>query len=219
MPSDIEILRNHFYKPFSWRTTDPSYRGKHWTIKNLFELKTGKRILLDGNLLENSWADLPIGQSGYAILLTVRNEDGKSPQADISDVTISNNVIRNCGAGISISGHDDNTYPSINSRRIQIFNNLCYNLNGSLYGDNNIYGPNDGVFIKIGDPQDIIIDHNTCLQTGAITWIYDTIYSFKLTNNIFNCTLSKGAYQGIYGPGFARGGNKVMAAYFTQCSR
>ena len=213
VPSDIEILRNHFYKPFSWRTTDPSYRGNHWTIKNLFELKTGKRILLDGNILENSWADLPIGQSGYAILLTVRNEDGKSPQADISDVTISNNVIRNCGAGISISGHDDNTYLSINSRRIQIFNNLCYNLNGSLYGDNNIYGPNDGVFIKIGDPQDVLIDHNTCLQTGAITWIYDTIYSFKLTNNLFNCTLSKGAYQGIYGPGFARGGNKVMAAY------
>ncbi|MFN0216651.1 MAG: hypothetical protein ACKVT2_20520, partial [Saprospiraceae bacterium] len=87
VPSDIEIRNNHFFKPFSWRVGHPSYAGKHWTIKNLFELKTGKRVLLDGNILENCWADLPVGQSGYAILLTVRAEGGGSPQADVSDIT------------------------------------------------------------------------------------------------------------------------------------
>ncbi|MBK9182212.1 MAG: hypothetical protein IPM83_03640 [Ignavibacteria bacterium] len=103
VPSDIEIRQNHMYKPLTWRVSDATYAGKHWTIKNLFELKTGRRVLLDGNTLENSWADLPIGQSGYAILLTVRAEGGKAPQADVSDVTITNNIVRNVGAGITIS--------------------------------------------------------------------------------------------------------------------
>ena len=46
VPSDIEIRQNYFYKPWSWRVEDASYAGKHWTIKNLFELKTGKRVEL-----------------------------------------------------------------------------------------------------------------------------------------------------------------------------
>ena len=30
VPSDIEIRRNHLYKPLSWRVGDPSYAGTHW---------------------------------------------------------------------------------------------------------------------------------------------------------------------------------------------
>lgn len=78
VPSDIEIRQNHFYKPWSWRVGDPSYAGEHWTVKNLLEFKTGTRVWVDGNILENSWADLPIGQSGYAILLTIRTENGNA---------------------------------------------------------------------------------------------------------------------------------------------
>jgi len=213
VPSNIEILNNYLYKPLQWRTDHPNYQGKHWMIKNLFELKTGRKILFEGNILENSWADLPIGQSGYAMVLTVRNENGQSPQADVSDVTIRNNIIRHCGAGISISGKDDNAYPSNTSMRILIENNLFEDINGEKFGDLNIYGPNDGIFIKQGKPKDIIINHNTVFQTGAISWLYDTCTSIKITNNIFNCTLSKGGYQGIYGPGFARGGSKVIERY------
>lgn len=213
VPSNIEILNNYLFKPLSWKTDHPNYQGKHWTIKNLFELKTGRKILFEGNILENSWADLPIGQSGYAIVLTVRNENGQSPQADVSDVTIRNNIIRHCGSGISISGKDDNNFPSNTSMRIRIENNLFEDINGDKFGDLNIYGPNDGIFIKQGKPTDITINHNTVFQTGAISWLYDTCTSIKITNNIFNCTLSKGGYQGIYGPGFARGGSKVMERY------
>ncbi len=213
VPSNIEILNNYLFKPLSWKTDHPNYQGKHWTIKNLFELKTGRKILFEGNILENSWADLPIGQSGYAIVLTVRNENGQSPQADVSDVTIRNNIIRHCGSGISISGKDDNNFPSNISMRIRIENNLFEDINGDKFGDLNIYGPNDGIFIKQGKPTDITINHNTVFQTGAISWLYDTCTSIKITNNIFNCTLSKGGYQGIYGPGFARGGSKVMERY------
>ncbi len=211
VPSDIEIRQNYFYKPWSWRVGHPDYAGKHWTIKNLFQLKTGKRVLLDGNILENSWADLPTGQSGYAILLTIRTEGGGAPQADVSDINISNNIIRHAGAGFSLAGSDDGV--GNKSSRIKIFNNLFDDINGPIYGDLNIDGPNDGTFIKIGEPQDVWIDHNTIFQTGPITWAYKFMNGFVFTNNMTNAFVSAGGYQGMYGPGYIHG-NSTMAHYF-----
>lgn len=213
VPSDIEVRNNHFFKPFSWRIGHPDYAGKHWTIKNLFELKTGVRVLLDGNILENVWADLPVGQSGYAIVLTVRSEGGAAPQADVSDIAVTNNIIRHAGAGISLSGHDSPT-AGLQSRRIKIANNLFDDIDGPAYGDGNIFGPNDGTFIKIGDPDHVSIDHNTVFQSGPVTWAYGSTANIAFTNNIFNCFVSDGGYQGLYGPGFAQGGNGPMGAYF-----
>jgi hypothetical protein len=212
VPSDIEIRQNYFYKPLTWRVGNPSYAGKHWTIKNLFELKTGMRVLFDGNILENCWADLPIGQSGYAILLTIRTEGGGSPQAEVSDVTISNNIIRHVGAGITLSGRDDGSVGN-RSKRIRIYNNLFEDISGLAYGDMNIDGPNDGTFIKIGEPEDLIIDHNTIFQTGPITWAGKVMNGFVFTNNITNSMVSAAGYQGIYGPSYQQG-NKTIEHYF-----
>jgi hypothetical protein len=212
VPSDIEIRGNYLFKPFSWREGHKTYAGKHWTIKNHFELKTGRRVLFDGNKLENCWADLPIGQSGYAILLTVRNEGGKAPQAEVSDVTISNNVVLNVGAGITLSGTDDT--PSKRTSRIHIVNNVFFEINGSAYGDGNDAGPNVGTFLKIGDPENVTVDRNGIFQSGAITWAYKPMSGFVFTNNNANCTKSAGGYRGIYGPGKAEG-NATLAYYFS----
>jgi len=211
VPADIEIRHNYFYKPWSWRVGHPEYAGKHWTIKNLFELKTGRRVWLDGNILENCWADLPIGQSGYAILLTIRTEGGASPQADVSDVLISNNIIRHVGAGISLSGTDGNQ--STRSSRIMISNNLFEDINGPFYGDLNVGGPNDGTFLKIGEPMDVILNHNSIFQSGPITWAYQVSQGFVYTNNLSHSYISEGGYQGIYGPGQSQG-NNTIANYF-----
>ncbi|MFZ1514137.1 MAG: T9SS type A sorting domain-containing protein [Saprospiraceae bacterium] len=211
VPSDIEIRQNHFFKPHSWRVGHPSYARKHWTVKNLFELKTGKRVLLEGNILENCWADLPIGQSGYAILLTIRTENGGSPQAEVSDITIRNNIIKNTGAGISISGLDDGK--GIRSKRIYISNNLFEDINGVVNGDQNLSGPNVGTAFHIGEPENVTIDHNTIFHTGAITWAYKKMTGFVYTNNISNCFISGGGYQGIYGPGYSQG-NGTIGNYF-----
>lgn len=208
VPADIEIRQNHMLKPLTWRVGDASYAGKHWTIKNLFELKTGKRVLLDGNTLENCWADLPIGQSGYGILLTVRAEGGKAPQADVSDVTITNNIVRNVGAGITISGSDD--IPSTRSSRILISNNLFTNINGPAFGDGNVSGPNDGTFLKIGNPENVSVVGNTIEQTGPITWAFKPTTGFVFSKNIANCFRSAGGYQGIYGPGKTEGAGTIQ---------
>jgi len=211
VPSDIEVRQNYFYKPWSWRTGDPAYAGKHWTIKNLFELKTGKRVWLDGNVMENCWADLPVGQSGYAILLTVRVEGGNAPQADISDILITNNIIRHVGAGITLSGTDGGA--GIRSSRIRIANNLFEDISGPAYGDLNVDGPNDGTFIKMGEPRDVMIDHNTIFQSGPITWAYDVTDGLIFKDNLTNSFVSAGGYQGIYGPGQSQG-NNTFAQYF-----
>lgn len=211
VPTDIVIRRNTLSKPMSWRVGHATYAGTHWTIKNLFELKTGRRVLVEGNHLETCWADLPIGQSGYAILLTVRTEGGKAPQADVSDVTIRGNIIRNVGAGISISGNDG---PGSNrSARILIEHNRFENINGPEYGDGNVAGPNDGTFLKIGNPRDVIIRHNTIEQTGPITWAIDATDGFVFTGNRVRCQRSAGGYQGVYGPGLAEG-NATLSTRF-----
>jgi hypothetical protein len=79
-------------------------------------------------------------------------------------------------------------------------------------------GPNDGTFLKIGDPSEVLLEHNTVLQSGAITWAYDTTSQIAFRNNIFHCFVSAGGYQGIYGPGFAQGGNGPMARFFPDIS-
>ena len=91
VPSDIEVRRNHFYKPLSWYFNDPGYAGVHWSVKNLFELKNAQRVTIDGNLFENNWGD---AQVGYAILFTVRNQDGTAPWSAVTDVQLTHNIVR-----------------------------------------------------------------------------------------------------------------------------
>ena len=43
IPSDIEIRRNYFFKPLSWRKGDPSFAGVVWTVKNVIEFKNADR--------------------------------------------------------------------------------------------------------------------------------------------------------------------------------
>lgn len=44
-------MGNHLFKPLIWRDRTPA-----WSVKNLFELKSARRVLLRGNVLENCWA-------------------------------------------------------------------------------------------------------------------------------------------------------------------
>lgn len=96
IPQDIEIVGNHIHKPWSWKPSHAQYAGIPWLVKNLLEIKAGQRVLIDGNILENVWAG---GQSGSAMVITPR-------AAEIADVTIRRNVLRNFDAGMSISSAD-----------------------------------------------------------------------------------------------------------------
>ena len=156
VPSDIVITRNHMAKPLRWKKDDPSFEGTEWAVKNLFELKNARRVLVDGNLLEYNW---PHAQNGFAILFTVRNQDGGAPWSVVEDVTFSNNVVRHVAGGVNILGRDDN-HPSQQTRRIAIRNNVFLDVGGT-WGNGRLFQLLDGT-------HGIAIDHNTAFQTGSL---------------------------------------------------
>jgi hypothetical protein len=158
--SDIEIRGNHFRKPLSWKPGDPSYAGIHWTVKNLFELKNAQRVLIEDNIFENNWED---EQFGFAILFTVRNQNGGSPWAVVQDITFRRNIVRHSANGVVILGADHN-HPSQQTKRILIQDNLFEDIDHKKWGRTDfgwLYEIHDGA-------ADIIIDHNTGFQSGAV---------------------------------------------------
>ena len=157
VPSDIEIRDNLFSKPLSWRVGDPGYAGTHWPVKNLLELKNARRVLIDGNLFENNWAD---AQGGTAIVITVRNQDGGAPWSVVEDVTFSNNIVRHTGAGVGLGGMD--SHPSQGTRRVLIENNLFDDVSGARWGGGG------RLFQAYNQVTDLVIEHNTAFQDGPI---------------------------------------------------
>jgi hypothetical protein len=158
VPADIEIRGNHLSKPLTWKVDDPSYLGIPWTVKNLLELKNASRVLIEGNLLEYNWAQ---AQDGFAVLFTVRNQDGTAPWSTVGDVTFAGNVLQHVADGINILGWDNN-YPSQQTQRVLIENNLFTDVGGS-WGDGALFLLTDGT-------NAVTIIHNTATQTGTIVY-------------------------------------------------
>lgn len=176
VPSDIVIRRNHFYKPLSWWVQHPSYAGKKWIVKNLFELKNAARVLIEENIFENNWMQ---AQAGFAIVFTVRTQYGKMPWAVVEDVTFQRNIVRHAGGGVNLLGRDyAGNFLGI-TRRILIRDNLFYDINSSVWGG-------DGrAFQVLTGVEDLVIDHNTVIQNRHLMTL-DGIPSPRLvfTNNI-----------------------------------
>jgi len=162
IPQDIEISKNYFNKPESWK-------GKN-SMKCLFELKNAKRVQFVGNYLENNWL-------GAAFRITVRNQGGSAPYSTLEDILIQDNIVNGAGEGINILGKDD-TYPSQVIKRITITNNLFLNIGAPKY-------EGGGYFIQVADGEDILIANNTAFNQGNIATIYGKMpRNFSFRDNI-----------------------------------
>ena len=179
VPADITIRRNLITKPMEWR-------WQWWTVKNLIELKNAERVLIDGNVIENNWA---AGQSGAAVVLTPRNQDGTAPWTAVRHIVVQNNIIRHVGYGFNIAGYDDQQ-SSQQTEHIVIRNNLMYDVS-TAYG---AWGnPAPAMFAQIGSgAQTVRLDHNTVNNDGDITIaLYGgfsptgpLMWGFAFTNNL-----------------------------------
>jgi hypothetical protein len=200
VPADIEVVRNHMAKPLRWKKDHASFEGTEWSVKNLFELKNARRVLVDGNLLEFNW---PHAQNGFAILFTVRNQDGAAPWAVVEDVTFTNNLIRHVAGGINVLGRDDN-HPSQPTRRIAIRNNLFVDVGGE-WGNGRLFQLLDGT-------SGVVIDHNTAFQTGSILFggDHDPHTGFVFQNNV-----ALHNEYGVTGSGTGPG-NPTLQRYFPR---
>jgi hypothetical protein len=199
IPSDIVIEGNHFSKPLSWWPASSAFGGTSWTVKNLFELKDAKRVLVRGNVFENNW---PGGQAGFAILFTVRNQDGTAPWSVVQDVDFSGNVVRHVAAGVNILGYDDSPSSSQQTRRVAIRNNYFADVGGG-------WGGSGTLFQVLNRTSDVTIERNSGFQTGNVLMAEGAPHrSFVFRDNI----VLENAY-GILGTGTAPG-IPTLAAYF-----
>ncbi|MBI2468903.1 MAG: hypothetical protein HYV62_14010 [Candidatus Rokubacteria bacterium] len=199
VPSDIEIRRNLFRKPLAWKVGEAGFGGTAWTVKNLFELKNARRVLVEGNLFEHNWVH---AQNGFAILFTVRNQDGGAPWSVVEDVTFVNNVVRHAAAGVNILGRDDN-HPSQQTKRIRIANNLFEDVGGARWGGG-------GALVQLLDgAADVVIEHNTAFQTGNIV----TADGAAHRGFVYRDNIAPHNAFGLIGTGTGVG-NPTLARYF-----
>ena len=149
-PSEIEVRRNYVFKPLSWKVGHPTYAGKHWTVKNLLELKNAKNVVIDSNVFENCWTD---AQTGIPILFTVRNQEGTAPWSILENIAFTNNIVKGADGGLNLLG-SDNEKPSQRSSIALIENNLF----------TDIHGP----FLTLTGFNNVSVIHNTHFQSGNI---------------------------------------------------
>lgn len=182
--SDIQVRRCKFFKPVSWRGV--------WSVKNLFELKNARRVIVEGCTFENNWTD---AQAGRAIVFTPRPGDS-GPAALIEDVVFQNNTIKNVGSGMLLLGIDDPPQPQdVRLKRVKILNNLWLNINGPEFGSNGAW------LTVVTGTENVTAEHNTVIQTGAM------IISDGIPNTGFVCryNISRHNDYGVIGSGKSMG--------------
>ena len=190
-PADIEIRRNHLFKPMNWKAGRPDFVGSAandpFIVKNLFELKNAQRVLFEGNVLENVWGGFT--QTGFSILLTPANQDNACPLCRVTDVTIRYNKIRHCASVLqfAIALNKFGTSASA-GERYSIHDLVVDDIDGEAYkGFGNFL-----TIVSIKVPiKDVLIDHVTAFPPKALITILNSaehpkLDNFRITNNVFN---------------------------------
>lgn len=198
---DIEFRGNYLYKDkAAWFIGG----AQRYTIKNLFELKNGRRVLCTGNWMENCYQD-NAGQGATAIVLTVRDQSGNNTNAQLQDITITNNRIHTCGKAWRLTGYDD-LHTSLQTQRVLIENNAFDDIN------NLATIPNCGQIssTSAGPALDVTIRHNLFIGTTSINTLlslidgsapyYKVVKNLTYENNII-CHSDYGLFGNVVGTG------------------
>ena len=183
----------------------PTTLGSRWTVKNVFELKNARHVLVEYNILENNWKK---DQAGYAIVLTPRNSGGTCTWCAVEDVTFQYNIVRNVAAGFNILGYDS-PEPSGQARNIRIRQNLFIGVTRQMGGN--------GWFMLIGGgPRDITVDHNTIDHDGT-TFIYAYGGAKEAPKQILGAVVTNNALRhnkyGMAGEFFSYG-HAILAGFY-----
>ena len=161
VPTDCLVKDNWLNKPLNWRE-------EGWDVKNLFEIKNGRRIKIENNLMTNNWGH---AQDGTALLFSTRADNGK--QDIIEDIEFMGNIVRGTGNGISVYGPEGS-----GGHRLTIRNNIFADINGQKWNG-------AGFFMKSTDWDGLVIENNVIIQTSSITNAYDSpVRGFIFRNNI-----------------------------------
>jgi len=221
-PTDIEVRRNHFFKPWQWMPGSPNFvgaaDGHPFIVKNHMELKNSIRVLVEANLMENNWGGF--SQTGYALLLSpksqhTRNNGNVCPLCQVTDITVRYNRISHAGGGIQLatsisgSGLDEGGGPALAGTRWSIHDividdiSRTYTGGGSLFEVMNGWPANPLNTVTINhitgfpDP-----DSHLMIMGNQVT--NPTMHGFVFTNNL----VATGRY-----PIWNAGGGRTSCAF------
>jgi uncharacterized protein YjdB len=191
-PSDVTVRGNHIMRPAAWKGV--------WQIKNLVETKHVRRMLVEGNVIENNWAD---AQAGFAFVLKSENQNNDNPWTQSTDITIRYNKIRNTGNVFNLAANPSPN-PAVPAGRMVITDNVIENVNVSPYTA-------DGHTLQLlGGLYDIVFMHNTVMSanggsaTSVVLGSLPIIQRLVVHSNVLN----HGAY-GIKGGGTPEGSTSL----------
>ncbi len=209
-PQDIEVRHNHMFKPSTWMKGQPGYvggkDGNPFIVKNLFELKNAQRVLLEGNIMENTWGGFT--QAGFGIVLTPRNPGG-CPPCQVTDVTMRNNYIRHVGSGLQIANAPSGSGAAVDGQRYSIHDIVIDDLDGPKYDGT---GELAQISVNPGAPllQNVKIDHITAFPAHGLFVIGDFVATSGPINNFIftNSIVTAGA-----NPVWSTGGGPANCAF------
>ncbi|MEO8560544.1 MAG: hypothetical protein ABI601_00620 [bacterium] len=187
-PSDVTVRGNHVTRPLAWKGV--------WQVKNLLETKHVRRLLVEGNVFENNWAD---AQAGFAFVLKSENQNSDTPWTQSTDITIRYNRIRNTGNGFNLAANPSGL-PARPAARIVIADNIIQNVNvGPYNGDGH-------TFQLLGALADVVLTHNTITSVGGQNAFALLLGSLPVAERlvVHSNVMMHGGY-GIKGGGTAEG--------------
>ncbi len=217
VPHDILIEDNIFHHPAWWKADEaaaPAGSGRKRQIKNLLEMKTGKRITIRRNLLKSNWAQ---AQSGFGVQFTMAT-NGTCPWCELTDILFEDNVIVDTQAGINLIGwtYDPNNKGGAGQlQNVTIRNNYLYTTGGAA--DRALQIGN------VSGRHNIVIDHNTIVNRSNNWFVgyFGTVFptteltpvkggpmsGLTITNNVF----TKAGRYSFNGPEGSLNGTGIKA--------
>lgn len=206
LQSDIVVRGNLISKPASWYPDDVTYGGVAHNCKNLFECKSARRVLVEGNVLERSFdhSDLPASQDGVAInLKSVNQGGGPAIWQQTTDVTVRYNVIRHSVKVARVSGLLDSDAEAVEVGPVHIHDNVCYDISYATWGEGSADQQPGPFECGEGFPW-LKIENNTVVSSDGLYAVYVSYGSgdsnehngaFMFSNNI----IPRNTY-GVKGP-------------------
>jgi hypothetical protein len=165
--SDVEIRGNYFYKPIAWRTGNV-------LVKNHIEFKFGRRVLMEGNIWDQTW----MADQLFPIVFNNINQVA-DPNTNLQDLTFRYNISRNAESALNLCGKDcyGTTQQGVG---FEFHDNLFYDYNTGLYGGN---GHALQIISSFNDAE---FNHNTWINTGdlGVASSSPAITQFDFINNI-----------------------------------
>lgn len=185
--ADCLVRDNLMTKPIEWK-------GTNWVVKNFVEIKSGRRIKIENNLMTNNWL---MAQEGTGVLFRTAEDSGK--QAVVEDIEFTNNIMRGAGSAVNIFGGEGK-----GGRNLTIRNNIFEDISSKKYGGR-------GFFIKSTTFDNVVIENNTVIHDGSIAVAYgDPVSGMIFRNNI----VFQNEY-GFFGDGVGPG-RAAIARYFPR---